>query len=109
MRKPLGVFAFINLFCEESEWQSVSESQSAGAYVGFLFPCYSTPKLWAKTSVKGGQYLTGRLGGVKILVLENRDRKTDDDPSHHLFFAEAAPPQGGQEWDRGHGHRTADW
>jgi hypothetical protein len=43
MRKPLGVFAFTNLFCEESEWQSVSESQSAGAYVGFLFPCYSTP------------------------------------------------------------------
>ena len=25
------------------EWQSVSESLSAGVYVGFLFPCYSTP------------------------------------------------------------------
>jgi hypothetical protein len=23
--------------------------------------------LWQKTSVKGGQYLTGRLGGVKVL------------------------------------------
>src|SRR4051794_30490853 len=45
--------------------------------------------LWSKTSVKGGQYLTGRLGGVKVLILENRDRKTDDDPSHHLFFVEA--------------------
>jgi hypothetical protein len=45
MRKPLGVFAFTNLFCEEGEWQSVSESQSAGAYVGFLFPCYSTPNI----------------------------------------------------------------
>ena len=44
--------------------------------------------LWAKTSVKGGQYLTGRLGDVKVLVMENRDRKTDNDPSHHLFFAE---------------------
>jgi hypothetical protein len=43
MRKPLGIIAFTNLFCEESEWQSVSESLSAGAYVGFLFPCYSTP------------------------------------------------------------------
>jgi hypothetical protein len=25
--------------------------------------------LWAKTSVKGGQYLTDQLGGVKVLIL----------------------------------------
>jgi hypothetical protein len=61
--------------------------------------------LWAKSSVKGGQYLTGRLGGVKVLSLENRDRQTDDDPSHHLFFVEAAPRQGSQE--RGDGHAGA--
>jgi hypothetical protein len=53
--------------------------------------------LWAKSSVKGGQYLTGRLSGVKVLSLENRDRKTDDEPSHHLFFVEAAPRQGAQK------------
>src|SRR3954464_9304936 len=54
--------------------------------------------LWAKSSLKGGQYLTGRLGGVKVLILENRDRQSDDDPSHHLFFAEAPDRrQGGQE------------
>jgi hypothetical protein len=45
--------------------------------------------LWSKTSVKGGWYLTGRLGGVKVLVIENRDRKTDDDPSYILYFVEA--------------------
>jgi hypothetical protein len=43
MRAPLGIFAFTNLFREESGWQSASESMSAGAYVGFLFPCYSSP------------------------------------------------------------------
>jgi hypothetical protein len=43
MHKPLGIFAFTNLVREESEWQSVSESPSTGAYVGFLFACYSTP------------------------------------------------------------------
>jgi hypothetical protein len=54
--------------------------------------------LWAKSSVKGGQYLTGRLGGVKVLVMENRDRKSDDDPSHTLFFVEAPDRrQGGQQ------------
>jgi hypothetical protein len=33
--------------------------------------------------------MNGRLGGVKVLVMENRDRKSDDDPSHTLFVAEA--------------------
>ena len=44
-------------------------------------PLLKAASLWSKTSVKGGQYLTGRFGGVKVLVMENRDRKTDDDPS----------------------------
>ena len=61
-------------------------------------PMLKAGGLWMKTSAKGGQYLTGRLGGVKVLILENRDRKTDDDPSHSLFFVEAADRrQGGQE------------
>jgi hypothetical protein len=53
-------------------------------------PMLKAAGLWAKTSVKGGQYLTGRLGGMKVLVMENRDRQSDDDPSHHLFFVEAS-------------------
>ena len=60
-------------------------------------PMLKAAGLWAKSSVKGGQYLTGRLGGVKVLVMENRDRQGDDDPSHHLFVVEAAPRQGSQE------------
>jgi hypothetical protein len=52
-------------------------------------PMLKATGLWAKTSVKGGQYLTGRLGGVKVLIMENRDRQGDDDPSHILYFAEA--------------------
>ena len=65
-------------------------------------PMLKAAGLWAKTSVKGGQYFTGRLGGVKVLVMENRDRKTDDDPSHHLFFVEAPDRrQGAQERDGG--------
>jgi hypothetical protein len=61
-------------------------------------PMLKAAGLWSKTSVKGGQYLTGRLGGVKVLILENRDRKTDDDPTHSLFFVEAPDRrQGAQE------------
>jgi hypothetical protein len=72
-------------------------------------PMMKVTGLWAKTSVKGGQYLTGRLGGVKVLVMENRDRQSDDDPSHHLFFAEAPDRrQGAQErpQERGEGPRA---
>jgi hypothetical protein len=62
-------------------------------------PMLKAAGLWAKSSVKGGQYLTGRLGGVKVLILENRDRQSDDDPSHSLFFVEAPDRrQGGQEF-----------
>ena len=53
-------------------------------------PMLKAAGLWAKSSVKGGQYLTGRLGGLKVVILENRDRQSDDDPSHHLFVTEAA-------------------
>jgi hypothetical protein len=71
-------------------------------------PMLKAAPLWAKTSVKGGQYLTGRLGGMKVLVMENRDRKSADDPSHHLFFVEApdrrqSGQQGAQECSGGPG------
>ena len=67
--------------------------------------------LWSKTSAKGGQYLTGRLGAMKVLILENRDRQNDDDPSHQLFFVEAPDRrQGAQErpQDRAGGQTAAE-
>jgi hypothetical protein len=92
-------------------------------------PMIKATGLWQKTSVKGGQYLTGRLGGLKVLIMENRDQKTDDDPSHHLFVAEAPdrrqergdvarapqtlqtsqrPPEPHRSGFQGHGQRVAD-
>jgi hypothetical protein len=53
-------------------------------------PMLKAAGLWSKTSVKGGWYLTGRFGGVKVLIMENRDRQGDDDPSHILYFTEAS-------------------
>jgi hypothetical protein len=74
-------------------------------------PMLKAAPLWQKSSAKGGQYLTGRLGGVKVLVLENRERQADDDPSHHLFFTEAPDHrQGGQQAapERPDGQRAAE-
>lgn len=50
--------------------------------------------LWRKTSAKGNEYFVGRLGGVKVLVLENRDKQSEGDPTHNLFFAEAPAKDG---------------
>ena len=69
-------------------------------------PMLKAGGLWAKTSAKGGRYLTGRLGGVKVLIMANRDRQSDDDPSHILYFVEGADRrQGAQE--RGGGERVS--
>jgi hypothetical protein len=54
----------------------------------------ATPKLraaglWQKTSAAGNTYFAGRLlGGVKLLILENRDRAGEGEPSHFLFFTD---------------------
>jgi hypothetical protein len=46
--------------------------------------------LGAKASTTGGgRVLADRFGEVKILVLVNRDRRSESLPSHFLFFAEA--------------------
>jgi hypothetical protein len=48
-------------------------------------------KLWAKT---GATYYVGRMGGCRVLVLENRDRKGEDEPTHWLMLGDA---EAGQE------------
>jgi hypothetical protein len=68
-------------------------------------PMLNAGGLWAKTSAKGWWYLTEWLGGVKVLILANRDWQPDNDPSHILYFVEGADRhQGAQE--RGDGRRA---
>ena len=49
--------------------------------------------------------ITGQLGGMRFLIPEKRDRQSDDDPSHHLFFTEAPDRRQGAE-ERGDGQRA---
>jgi hypothetical protein len=58
-------------------------------------PMLTAAKLWERTSSKGTTYFAGRLGGVRVLVMPNRDRQGDDDATHVLLFAEPAPRDGG--------------
>lgn len=56
-------------------------------------PMLQAAKLWEKTSAAGNTYLIGRLGGVRVLILRNRDAGTDGEPDWNLFFADGAPRQ----------------
>ncbi len=58
-------------------------------------PMLTAAKLWRRTSAGGKDYLAGRLGSVKVLVMENRDRQGEDDATHVLLFTEAAQRDGG--------------
>lgn len=51
---------------------------------GALIPA---AKLWRRESAKGGAYLAGRLGGLRVLVMPKREGD-DGDHSHVLMVAE---------------------
>jgi hypothetical protein len=55
-------------------------------------PLFPACRLWERTSERGNRYLVGRWGGVKVLVMPNRDRAGDDDATHVLLITEAAQP-----------------
>ncbi len=51
-------------------------------------------KLWAKVSAKtGGTYYMSRMGGCRVLVLENRDRQGEGEPTPWLILVEAESGQ----------------
>lgn len=43
--------------------------------------------LWKNESKDGESFLSGSLGGVRVLVFKNKYKKTDKDPDFNLFFA----------------------
>jgi hypothetical protein len=48
--------------------------------------------LWTRvSSTTGKKYLTGRLGGLRVLVFENARRGDDGEPDFVMHFGEAAP------------------
>jgi hypothetical protein len=53
-------------------------------------------RLWERTSAKGTRYMSGRLGGVKVVILPNRDY-VEGDPvnghTHTLFFQDGSATQ----------------
>ena len=44
---------------------------------------------WSKTSAPSNTYLSGQLGAMRVLVMENHDHTGDGDATHLLMVAEA--------------------
>ena len=60
---------------------------------GYSSPLLQAAKLWEKTSGKGTRYMQGRLGGVKVVILPNRDHAEDDPLNSHthiLYFQDGS-------------------
>jgi hypothetical protein len=50
-------------------------------------------RLWERTSAKGTRYMSGRLGGVKVVILPNRDHDEGDPANNHthiLYFQDGS-------------------
>jgi hypothetical protein len=57
-------------------------------------PLLQASRLWEKTSGRGTRYMQGRLGGVKVVILPNRDFAANDPANSHthtMFFQDVRP------------------
>jgi hypothetical protein len=56
-------------------------------------PLLQAVRLWERTSGRGTRYMSGRLGGVKVVILPNRGH-VEGDPvnshTHTLFFQDGS-------------------
>jgi hypothetical protein len=56
-------------------------------------PLLNAARLWERTSAKGTRYMSGRLGGVKVVIMPNRDFVEDDPANSHthiLYFQDGS-------------------
>ncbi|MGD0110196.1 MAG: hypothetical protein ABSC06_40215 [Rhodopila sp.] len=56
-------------------------------------PLLQAARLWERTSAKGTRYMSGRLGGVKVVILPNRDYVEGDSVNSHthiLYFQDGS-------------------
>jgi hypothetical protein len=56
-------------------------------------PLLQAARLWERTSAKGTRYMSGRLGGVKVVIMPNRGFAEDDPANSHthiLYFQDGS-------------------
>ena len=63
-------------------------------------PLIPACRLWEKQSAAGHSYLVGRLGGLRVLVMVNKERDGDGDATHVLLITAAPDSSAVQETKR---------
>jgi hypothetical protein len=56
-------------------------------------PLLQAARLWERTSARGTRYMSGRLGGVRVVIMPNRDFAEDDPANSHthiLYFQDGS-------------------
>ena len=43
--------------------------------------------LWINKTKNGDEYLSGSLGGVKVLIFKNNNKKQENHPDYQMIFA----------------------
>jgi hypothetical protein len=59
-------------------------------------PLLQAARLWERTSARGTRYMSGRLGGVRVVIMPNRDFAEDDAANSHthiLYFQDGSSTQ----------------
>jgi hypothetical protein len=51
--------------------------------------------------------MVGRMAGLRVLIFENAERKSDEDPSHWLMIGEAEQ-KGSEKGSRGRGSASRE-
>jgi hypothetical protein len=71
---------------EEERWERVMQGG-----VWLLDP-ERDARLIQHLEMSGHVYFVGRLGGIRVLILENTRAESEADGTHTLLFGEATPP-----------------
>ena len=50
--------------------------------------------LWENTDKRGNKYLSGNLGGIRVLIFKNTYKQSDREPDYRLNIAKRQPQEG---------------
>jgi hypothetical protein len=59
-------------------------------------PLLQAARLWERTSARGTRYMSGRLGGVRVVIMPNRDfaeNELANSHTHILYFRDGSTVQ----------------
>ena len=54
-------------------------------------PFLSVMGLWENTDKRGNKYLSGNLGGLRVMIFKNTFKQNEKEPDYRMSITQAAP------------------